>query len=40
MSYKRWLLVAAFLFGSGLVLGLTSPTTIADLLAEDVAALE
>ncbi len=40
MSYKRWFLVAASLFGIGLVLGLATPTTIADLLDEDVAALE
>ncbi|MFC2073175.1 stage II sporulation protein M [Chloroflexota bacterium] len=40
MSYKRWLLVAASLFGIGLVLGLATPATIAGLLDEDVAALE
>lgn len=32
--------MAAFLFGSGLVLGLATPATIAGLLDEDVAALE
>ncbi len=44
MSYKRCLFIAAFLFGigfgAGLGLGLTSPASIAGLLAEDIAALE
>ncbi len=40
MSYKRWLLVAAFLFGMGLALGLATPTGIVGLLSEDIAALE
>jgi stage II sporulation protein M len=40
MSYKRWLLVAAFLFGIGLVLGLATPTGTDDLLAEDTTALD
>ena len=40
MSYKRWLLTAAFLFGIGLVLGLTTPASSASLFAEDIAALE
>ena len=40
MSYKRWLLIATFLFSIGLVLGLATPTTIAGLLAEDIADLE
>ena len=40
MNYKRWLLIAACLFGIGLVLGLTTSTGIAGLLAEDIAALE
>ncbi len=40
MSYKRWLIIAISLFGMGLVLGLTIPTSTASLLAEDVAALE
>jgi len=40
MNFKRWLLIAACLFGSGLVLGLTTSAGTAGLLAEDVAALE
>ncbi len=40
MSYKRWLLVAIFLFGIGLVLGLATPASISGLLDEDVAAVE
>lgn len=40
MSYKRWLLVAAFLFGTGLGLGLATPPGITSLLTEDMAALE
>ncbi len=40
MGYKRWLFVAIFLFGIGLVLGLATPTGIDGLLPEDIAALE
>ena len=40
MSYKRWVFIAIFLFGIGLVLGLATPTGIASLLSEDIAALE
>lgn len=44
MSYKRWLIIAAFLFGigigSGLLLALATPTSNTGLLAEDIAALE
>jgi len=40
MSYKRWLLIAIFLFGSGLLLGLAAPTSIVALTAGDIAALE
>jgi len=40
MSYKRWLFIAVFLFGIGLVLGLATTTGITDLFAEDAAALE
>ncbi len=40
MSYKRWLLVAVFLFGIGLGLGLATPPGITSLLTEDMAALE
>ena len=39
MSYKRWIIVAAFLFGIGLVMGLAAPTTTANLLSEDVVSL-
>lgn len=39
MSYKRWLFVAAFLFGIGMAIGLAMPASIPDLLAEDLAAL-
>jgi len=37
MSYKRWVLVAVFLFGIGLVSGLAAP---AELIVEDIAGLE
>ena len=40
MSYKRWLFLAIFLFGSGLVLGLATPTDVTGLLSEDVGVLE
>ena len=40
MSYRRWILVATFLFAGGLVLGLATSAGIDDLLSEDIAALE
>jgi len=40
MSYKWWLLIAIFLFGSGLLLGLAAPTSIVALTSGDIAALE
>jgi len=40
MSYKRWIFVAIFLFGVGLVFGLATPTSSASLISEDIAALE
>lgn len=44
MSYRIWVFIAVFLFGIGLILGLTvglaMPADIADFLAEDLAALE
>ena len=40
MSYKRWILIAIALFVIGLVLGLIPQPGIADLMAEDLAALE
>ncbi len=39
-SYKWWLLIAVFLFGTGLILGLITPDDIADIPAEELAALE
>ena len=43
-SYKRWILVAIFLFvvgfGIGLALSLITPTSIIDLISEDIAAIE
>ena len=40
MSYKGWILAAILLFGVGIAFGLATPTDIADLFAEDLAALE
>lgn len=40
MSYKRWIFVAIFLFGIGLVFGLSTPTSFVSLVSEDIAALE
>jgi len=40
MSYKRWSFIAIFLFGIGLVLGLATPLSIADLMSEEIVALE
>lgn len=40
MSYKWWLLVAVFLFGIGLALGLATPGGILGVPSEDIAALE
>jgi stage II sporulation protein M len=40
MSYKGWVLVAAFLLGLGITFGLATPAGISDILAEDLAALE
>jgi len=40
MSYKRWLFLAIFLFGIGLIWGLATPIDIPGLLSEDVSALE
>jgi len=40
MSYKRWLFLAIFLFGIGLVWGLAIPADIPSLLSEDITALE
>lgn len=40
MSYKGWIFIATFLFGTGLVSGLATPANIASLISEDIAALE
>lgn len=40
MSYKKWVFVAIFLFGIGLVFGLATPTSFARLMSEDITALE
>ena len=40
MSYKKWIIIAILLFGIGLAAGLATPAGIADLFAEDLAALE
>jgi len=40
MSYKRWLLIAACLFGIGLVSGLTTSAGVTGLLDENIIALE
>jgi len=40
MNYKRWIFVAIFLFGIGLAFGFTTPTGIASLISQDIAALE
>jgi len=40
MSYKRWVFIAVFLFGIGLAFGLVTPTSIASLISEDIAAIK
>ena len=40
MSYKKWVLIATLLFGVGLALGSATPLGIAELISEDIAALE
>ena len=40
MNYKKWIFIAIFLFGIGLVFGLATPTSGINLLSEDVAAFE
>ncbi len=40
MNYKKWVFIATFLFGIGLVFGLATPSSGINLLSEDVAALE
>jgi len=40
MNYKKWIFIALFLFGVGLVFGLATPIGDINLLSEDVAALQ
>ena len=40
MTFKKWILVAVCLFGIGMLLGLTEQGSIANLFAEDLAALQ
>lgn len=41
MSYKRWLIIAGFLFGIGVALGLVTPASTVDLFSsEDIATFE
>jgi len=40
MNYKKWVFIAIFLFGIGLVFGLATPTSVINLFSEDVVALE
>ena len=40
MNYKKWVFIAIFLFGIGLVFGLVTPTSVINPLSEDVAALQ
>ncbi len=40
MNYKKWIFIAIFLFGIGLVFGLATPTSAIKLLSEDIAALQ
>jgi len=38
MNYKKWIFIAIFLFGIGLVLGLATPPSVINPLSEDIAA--
>ena len=40
MNYKGWSFIAIFLFGIGLALGLATPLSIANLMSEEIVALE
>jgi len=40
MNHKKWIFIAIFLFGIGLVFGLVTPTSVINLLSEDIAALQ
>lgn len=39
MSFKKWIFIAIFLFGIGMVLGTTASDTVANIFSEDLAAL-
>jgi len=39
MSFKKWIFIAIFLFGIGIVLGVTASDIVADIFSEDLAAL-
>ncbi len=39
MSFKKWIFIAVFLFGIGIVFGVTASDTVADIFSEDLAAL-
>lgn len=40
MNYKKWIFIAALIFGIGLVFGLATPTAVISPLFEDVAVLQ
>ena len=40
MNYKRYIFIAIFLFGIGLIFGLATPAAVINLLSEDLVALQ
>ena len=40
MNYKKWIFIAIFLFGIGLVLGLATPSSVINPLSEDITAFQ
>ena len=40
MNYKKWIFIAIFLFGIGIVFGLATPLSINNPLSEDITALQ
>ena len=40
MNYKKWIFIAIFLFGIGLVFGLATPASIINLFSEDITTLQ
>lgn len=40
MNYKRWIFIAIFLFGVGLIFGLATPADLANLISQEIATLE